>query len=304
MGRVLASDDAVRVISFAVVFATMAAWEFVAGRRGLVAGRGARWPTNLTMLVLGIGVVRVLMPLTVVEIAGIGSSRRWGVLGLLSLPPGVAMAFSVVALDLALYLQHLTFHHIPVLWRVHRVHHADPDFDVTTGLRFHPLEFMVSAIVKVVAVLIIGAPAGAVARSTSIVSVSACWCRLSRHLRDSPQRLVDVYAWQPSRSPRPSIPQLAGSSSRCPTNKDKSTPPDMHRIHHSVEGTEHDTNFGFNLAVWDRLFRTYRQDPEAGHDDMTIGLGVDPDRATNLLSSLRFPFGERQSKFERGRGPR
>ena len=276
MGRVLASDDAVRVISFAVVFATMAAWEFVAGRRGLVAGRGARWPTNLTMLVLGIGVVRVLMPLTVVEIAGIGSSRRWGVLGLVSLPPGVAMAFSVVALDLALYLQHLTFHHIPVLWRVHRVHHADPDFDVTTGPRFHPLEFMVSAIVKVVAVLIIGAPAGAVVIFEILLNVSSMFTHGNVSLPAS----VDTAArWL-------------------------FVTPDMRRIHHSVEGTEHDTNFGFNLAVWDRLFRTYRQDPEAGHDDMTIGLGVDPDRATNLLSSLRFPFGERQSKFERGRGPR
>ena len=254
----------------------MAAWEFVAGRRGLVAGRGARWPTNLTMLVLGIGVVRVLMPLTVVEIAGIGSSRRWGVLGLLSLPPGVALAFSVVALDLALYLQHLTFHHIPVLWRVHRVHHADPDFDVTTGLRFHPLEFMVSAIVKVVAVLIIGAPAGAVVIFEILLNVSSMFTHGNVSLPAS----VDTAArWL-------------------------FVTPDMHRIHHSVEGTEHDTNFGFNLAVWNRLFRTYRQDPEAGHDDMTIGLGVDPDRATNLLSSLRFPFGERQSKFERGRGRR
>ena len=276
MGRVLASDDAVRVMSFAVVFATMAAWEFVAGRRGLVAGRGARWPTNLTMLVLGIGVVRVLMPLTVVEIAGIGSSRGWGALGLLSLPRGVAMAFSVVALDLALYLQHLTFHHIPVLWRVHRVHHADPDFDVTTGLRFHPLEFIVSAIVKVVAVLIIGAPAGAVVIFEILLNVSSMFTHGNVSLPAS----VDTAArWL-------------------------FVTPDMHRIHHSVEGTEHDTNFGFNLAVWDRLFRTYRQDPEAGHDDMTIGLGVDADRATNLLSSLRFPFGERQSKFERGRGPR
>ena len=208
MGRVLASDDAVRVISFAVVFATMAAWEFVAGRRGLVAGRGARWPTNLTMLVLGIGVVRVLMPLTVVEIAGIGSSRRWGVLGLLSLPPGVAMAFSVVALDLALYLQHLTFHHIPVLWRVHRVHHADPDFDVTTGLRFHPLEFMVSAIVKVVAVLIIGAPAGAVVIFEILLNVSSMFTHGNVSLPAS----VDTAArWL-------------------------FVTPDMHRIHHSVEG--------------------------------------------------------------------
>ena len=148
--------------SFAIVLMTMAVWELAAGRRVLVAGRGQRWLTNLTLLVLGIGVVRVLMPLSVVEIGNLGSTRGWGLFGLLGLPLGVATVVSVVALDLALYLQHVAFHHIKVLWRMHRVHHADPEFDVTTGLRFHPLEFIVSTFVKVAAVLALGAPAAAV----------------------------------------------------------------------------------------------------------------------------------------------
>ena len=262
MGRVVSSDDTIRIMTFAVVFMAMAMWELAAGRRELMMGRGQRWPTNLAMLVFGVGVVRVMMPLTVVEIADLGHARGWGLCGLLALPLGVATVVSIVALDLALYLHHLVFHYIPVLWRVHRVHHADPEVDVTTGLRFHPVEFIASTVFKVAAVLALGAPAGAVVIFEILLNVSSMFT----HGNVSLPPPVDAMA------------------------RRLFVTPDMHRIHHSVDRAEHNSNFGFNLAIWDRLCRTYRQDPEGGHDGMTIGLRVDPRRATALGSALRMPF--------------
>ena len=248
--------------SFAIVLTTMAVWELVAGRRELATGRGQRWLTNLTLLVLGIGVVRVVMPLSVVEIANLASTRGWGLLRQLELPLGIAIVVSVVALDLALYLQHLAFHHIKVLWRMHRVHHADPEFDVTTGLRFHPLEFIVSAVVKVVAVLALGAPAAAVVIFEILLNASSMFTHGNVSLPTSVDRMA----------------------------RRLFVTPDMHRIHHSVVRAEHDSNYGFNLAVWDHLFHTYCRDPEGGQDGMTIGLRGVSHRAAALDSALQMPF--------------
>ena len=248
--------------SFAIVLTTMAVWELVAGRRELATARGQRWLTNLALLVFGIGVVRVAMPLSIVEIAHLGSTRGWGLLRQLELPLGIAIVVSVVALDLALYLQHLAFHHIKVLWRMHRVHHADPEFDVTTGLRFHPLEFIVSAVVKVVAVLALGAPAAAVVIFEILLNASSMFTHGNVSLPTSIDRMA----------------------------RRLFVTPDMHRIHHSVVRAEHDSNFGFNLAVWDHLFGTYCHDPEGGQDGMRIGLRGVSHEATALGSALRMPF--------------
>lgn len=262
MVQTLIGHDGFRILAFAVVFTAMAVWELAAGRRDFVVGRGRRWPTNLTLLVLGIGFVRVMMPLSVVEIAALGRAHAWGVLASLSLPLEISISVSLVALDCALYLQHVAFHHISVLWRVHRVHHSDSEFDVTTGLRFHPVEFIVSTIVKVAAVLALGSPPEAVVIFEVLLNVSSMFTHGNVSL---PPAVDGFVRWL-------------------------FVTPDMHRIHHSSERAEHNTNFGFNLAVWDRLFQTYRQDPEGGHDRMTIGLGVDQRRAADLGVALVMPF--------------
>lgn len=248
------SETAIRLGAFLGVFAAMALWEVFAPRRPLALGRSWRWPNNLGVAVLDAMLLRVVLPGAAVAVAAAGAIEHWGLFN--NLPPvfdpylpraaivSLVILSSVILLDLVIYLQHVMFHAVPALWRVHRMHHADLDFDVTTGARFHPLEIVISMVIKVAAVAAIGTPAQAVVIFEVVLNATSMF----NH-----------------------------SNVRIPLAADRRlrwlmVTPDMHRVHHSVIRAETNSNFGFNLSWWDRVLRTYRAQPERGHLGMTIGL--------------------------------
>lgn len=241
----LSAEPLIRLAVFAGVLALMALWEWRLPRRPLSQSRGRRWPANVGLVAVDTLVVRVLFPAGAVGAALLAQSRGWGLFNAVAAPGWLAGAASVVLLDLAIFGQHVLFHHVPVLWRLHRVHHADLDFDVTTGLRFHPVEIVLSMLIKIAAVVAIGAPAAAVLVFEVLLNASSMFTHANVRL---PRGLDRAVRWL-------------------------LVTPEMHRVHHSIVRHETDSNFGFNLSVWDRLFRTYRAQPEAGHLAMTIGLG-------------------------------
>ena len=260
----LTHELAIRLAAFAGVFALMAAWEIAAPRRVRSLSRWTRWPHNLALVVLNSIVVRLLFPLAAVSFAALAAARGWGLFNTVELPFWLALVLSVVALDLIIYLQHVMFHAVPALWRLHRVHHADLDFDVTTGARFHPVEIALSMLIKLAAIALLGAPAVAVLLFEVFLNAAAMF----NH-----------------------------SNVRIPSAVDRAlrwliVTPDMHRIHHSVVRRETDSNFGFNLSWWDRILGTYRPDPVAGQEAMVIGIPEfrDPAQCATLTGMLALPF--------------
>ena len=244
MTSLLDLEPAIRIAAFAGVFTAMAVWEVLAPRRALSVGRRRRWPGNLGVVALDTLVVRLLFPAAAVGGALLGEARGWGFLRAHALPGWLAVVAAVVVLDLAIYLQHVLFHAVPALWRLHRMHHADLDFDVTTGGRFHPLEIALSMVWKLTVVAALGAPAAAVLLFEVLLNVTAMFNHGNVGL---PAGLDRWLRWLV-------------------------VTPDMHRVHHSIEPSETNSNFGFNLPWWDRLLGTYRAAPAAGHESMTIGL--------------------------------
>ncbi|MDL0432773.1 sterol desaturase family protein [Marinobacter sp. TBZ242] len=240
----LANEPLIRVSFFLSVLAGMALWEVFAARRPQQIGRLTRWPNNLLIVVLDTLAVRLVFPVAAVGTAFMASENGWGLLNLVSLPGWLAVIVSVLVLDAAIYFQHRLFHAVPWLWRLHRMHHADLEFDVTTGLRFHPIEIILSMAIKLTVVLALGAPALAVVIFEVLLNATSMFNHGNVRLPlwfDKYLRLLVVT-------------------------------PDMHRVHHSVIVRETDSNFGFNLPWWDRLFGTYRAQPEKGHLGMTIGI--------------------------------
>jgi sterol desaturase/sphingolipid hydroxylase (fatty acid hydroxylase superfamily) len=204
-----------------------------------------RWPSNLAITALDTGLLRVLFPATAVSLALAGEKQHWGLLNNCGASPWwLAMAASVILLDLAIYLQHVMFHAVPALWRVHRMHHADLDFDVTTGARFHPIEIVLSMLIKFGLVITLGAPAAGVLIFEVALNATSMFNHGNIRL---PLRLDRYLRWLV-------------------------VTPDMHRVHHSIVVGETNSNFGFNLPWWDRLLGTYREQPAAGHDMMTVGI--------------------------------
>lgn len=241
----------------------MVLWEILAPRRVRSAGRLVRWPNNIAIVVLDTLLVRFLFPAAALGVAAIAGDREWGILNILSIPYEVAVISSVILLDLAIYAQHVLFHHVPVFWRVHRMHHADTDIDVTTGLRFHPIEIVLSMLIKFAVIIVLGAPVVAVLIFEIVLNATSMF----NHSNVM-------------------IPQLWDRVLRCLV-----VTPDMHRVHHSIIMQETNSNFGFNLPWWDRLFRTYRAQPRMGHDGMTIGLEIFRDqRELRLDRMLSQPF--------------
>jgi sterol desaturase/sphingolipid hydroxylase (fatty acid hydroxylase superfamily) len=240
----LTHEAAIRLGAFIAVFTAVALWEAAAPRRPSSYSRFRRWPSNLAVVVLNTAFVRVLLPATAVSLALAGESRRWGLLNDLPVPAWMAVVASVVLLDAAIYLQHVMFHAVPALWRVHRMHHADLDFDVTTGARFHPIEIMLSMLFKFGVVVALGAPALGVLVFEVLLNATSMFNHGNARL---PARLDRYLRWF-------------------------IVTPDMHRVHHSIVVNETNSNFGFNLAWWDRLLGTYRDQPAAGHEGMTIGI--------------------------------
>jgi sterol desaturase/sphingolipid hydroxylase (fatty acid hydroxylase superfamily) len=234
----------IRLGVFIAVLIAMALWEAIAPRRARSFARAARWPANLGISILDSLVVRLLLPLGAVSFASYCTAHQWGLLSAITLPKFVSVIVAFITLDLAIYLQHVMFHALPALWRIHRMHHTDLDFDVTTGVRFHPIEIVISMAIKLATIAALGAPAAGVLlfeillNSTSLFNHSNV---AMASTADSVVRLLIVT-------------------------------PDMHRVHHSIVVRETNSNFGFNLSWWDRLLGTYRDQPAAGHLAMTIGI--------------------------------
>jgi len=251
-------DLVIRIAAAVPIFAAMALWEILAPRRPRSVARRWRWPSNLGILVVDALAVRILIPVAAVGAALIAAGNGWGLFHAIGLRLSLAALLGFLALDLAIYAQHVAFHKAPLLWRLHRMHHADPDFDVTTGVRFHPFEILISMLIKIAVVIALGIPPVAVIAFEVVLNATSMFNHGN----------VTMPSWL-DRALRAIV-----------------VTPDMHRVHHSVDARETDSNFGFNLSWWDRLFRTYRAAPQAGHAGMTIGLPTFRDRAELRLDRL------------------
>ena len=248
----------IRLAVFAAVFAAVALWEYAAPRRRAAYARRERWPHNLGLLVVDALAVRILAPGAVIAVALAAEARGWGLLNAAGVPSWLGFLLAIVALDLLVYFQHVMFHAVPTLWRLHRVHHADQDFDVTTGTRFHPIEILISVVIKCAAVAAIGAPALAVLVFEVLLNATAMFNHANASLPSPAERWVRRLI----------------------------VTPDMHRVHHSVLYDESSSNFGFNLPWWDHLFGTYRPQPRLGHDAMAIGVDAFRSRKDLRLDHL------------------
>lgn len=240
----LDNDALLRLSIFLVVFAVFSIWEILAPRRRKSFPKMMRWVNNVSISVINVIATRLIIPVTLVFVAGSAELSNIGLINSVELPAWLAIVIAVLLFDLALYAQHIVFHKVHFLWRLHRMHHADLDFDITTGIRFHPIEILFSLAIKMLVVLAIGAPMIAVLIFEVLLSSTS----LFNH-----------------------------ANIRIPLGVDKAlrlflVTPDMHRVHHSVVSNETNRNFGFNLPWWDYIFNTYRAQPKAGHDKMLIGL--------------------------------
>ena len=263
MEALLSTEPFVRLAVFGSTLAAMIVWEFLAPRRDEKIGRWARWPSNIGIVVLDTVLVRLLFPIGAVGLAMLAESRGWGLLNAFDIPAWAAIPVGVILLDLAIYLQHVLFHAVPALWRLHRMHHADLEFDVTTGIRFHPIEILLSMGIKLAVVAALGTPAVAVLIFEILLNATSMFNHGNVKL---PGRLDRVLRWIV-------------------------VTPEMHRVHHSIKPRETNSNFGFNLPWWDRLFGTYRDQPEAGHVGMSIGIEQFRDaREQRLDRMLTQPF--------------
>ena len=272
---VLAHEPPIRVGFFALVFTLIALWELVSPRRALKLTRKLRWTSNLGIVLLNTLIVRVAFPTAAVGMATLSVERSWGLLNNYSVPFWLAVPLAVVAMDFVIWLQHVMVHAVPALWRLHRVHHADLDYDLTTGTRFHPLEIVLSMGIKFATISLLGAPVLAVVVFEVVLSACATFNHGNIRLPEGLDRALRWFL----------------------------VTPDMHRVHHSVEIDETNSNFGFNLTWWDRLFGTYREQPRAGQLGMTIGLlnHTDPQEVARLPGMLMMPFKGEATDYAIGR---
>lgn len=265
--ELLSSASLTRLSCFLGVLVVMGAWEVIAPRRKLTVSKGPRWANNLGLVVLNSVVAKVVIPVTAVGLADVASIRGWGLLNIsigASWPEWIKIVITISAFDLLIYFQHVMFHAVPALWRLHMVHHADLDFDVTTGLRFHTIEILLSALVKLAGVLALGPPAAGVLAFEVVLNATAMFNHSNARLPSWLDRIL-----------------------RCVL-----ITPDMHRVHHSTIRREANSNYGFNLPWWDYVLGTYRNQPAAGHIDMTIGIiqHRDERQVERLPGMLLLPF--------------
>ncbi|TJY58277.1 sterol desaturase family protein [Sinimarinibacterium sp. CAU 1509] len=240
----LQTPTAIRLMIFIGLIVVLLLAESRWPRRGGERLRGLRWPANLGLVVIDSIAVRLLLGAGAVGVALWAEARPFGLFPLLALPAWISGLLGIVLLDLLIYFQHRVFHAVPPLWRLHRVHHSDIEFDVTTAVRFHPLEILASMLIKMAAVALLGVPAWAVVAFEALLNGTAMFNHANLAL---PSWLDRGLRWVV-------------------------VTPDVHRVHHSVHRDETDSNFGFNVPWWDRLFGTYREQPRDGHAAMQIGL--------------------------------
>jgi len=254
----------IRLGFFFGIFAVMAVWELIAPRRALTLSKTVRWGNNLGLVFLNSVILRLLFPAAAVGVAAFAQVNGWGLFNYYQISLPLTVILSVIVMDAMIYIQHVMMHAIPLLWRLHRVHHADLDYDVTTGARFHPLEIILSMLIKFATIFLLGPPVVAVVIFEVLLNATAMFNHGNVKLPASVDRVLRWFV----------------------------VTPDMHRVHHSVEDDEANSNFGFNLPWWDRLFGTYRNQPRAGHEGMTIGIHNyrDQKQVVWLPGILLFPF--------------
>ncbi len=241
---IMSNEVVIRLSFFLGIFALMAIWEMIAPRRALTVSKVVRWSNNLGLVFLNSFILRFLFPAAAVGVAAFASDQGWGLLNYYDVSPMIAIIASVVVMDFVIYVQHVMVHAIPVLWRLHRVHHADLDYDVTTGARFHPIEIILSMLIKFATIVLLGPPIVAVVIFEVMLNATAMFNHGNVRLNPTVDKWLRLIL----------------------------VTPDMHRVHHSVEDDETNSNFGFSLPWWDRLCGTYRAQPRVGHENMSIGI--------------------------------
>lgn len=268
---ILGNEVPIRLGFFFGILAVMAVWEIRAPCRQLSVSKGLRWANNLGLVFLNRIVLRLVFPAAAAGVAAVAQQQGWGLMNFYAVPFLLSVMLSVVVMDMVIYLQHVMVHAVPMLWRLHRVHHADLDYDVTTGARFHPLEIILSMLIKFATILLLGPPVVAVILFEVILNATAMFNHANVQLPGSVDRILRLFV----------------------------VTPDMHRVHHSVEDDEANSNFGFSLPWWDRLFGTYRDQPRGGHQGMTIGIHHyrDERQVSRLPGMLALPFIGRVSDY-------
>jgi sterol desaturase/sphingolipid hydroxylase (fatty acid hydroxylase superfamily) len=257
-------ETTIRLGVFFGIFSVMALWELLAPRRVLTQSKSARWMNNIALVIVNTVVVRIVFPTAAVGVAAYATEHQWGLFNQLNSPAWLAVIVSVVLLDGLIYMQHVMFHAVPAFWRLHRVHHADMDFDVTTGARFHTIEIVLSMLIKFAAILLLGPPLAAVVIFEVLLNATSMFNHSNVRLPLGLDRLLRIFI----------------------------VTPDMHRVHHSHYAHETNSNFGFSLSLWDRLFGTYRAQPDDGHENMVIGIDTfrDSKQCIPLYRLLLMPF--------------
>lgn len=257
-------ETTIRLGAFFGIFSVMALWELLAPRRVLTQSKSARWMNNIALVIVNTVVVRIVFPTAAIGVAAYATEQQWGLFNQVNSPAWLAVIVSVVLLDGLIYMQHVMFHAVPAFWRLHRVHHADMDFDVTTGARFHTIEIVLSMLIKFAAILLLGPPLAAVVIFEVLLNATSMFNHSNVRLPLGLDRVLRVFI----------------------------VTPDMHRVHHSHYAHETNSNFGFSLSLWDRLFGTYRAQPDDGHENMVIGIDTfrDSKQCIPLYRLLLMPF--------------
>lgn len=255
---ILENEPAIRLGFFVGVLVLIALWEVFAPRRALTMSKAIRWGSNLGIVALNTVAVRLVFPVVAVAFAALAAEQGWGILNIVDMHPVLALVIALVVLDFAIWLQHVMVHAIPVLWRIHRMHHADLDYDLTTGNRFHPLEIILSMGLKFLVILMLGPPVLAVVIFEVILNALAMFNHGNIRLPLAVDRVLRMLI----------------------------VTPDMHRVHHSPQDDETNSNFGFNLSIWDRLFGTYKAQPDKGHEAMEIGIDLFKNPRDNTLPKM------------------
>jgi len=261
---IISNEKYIRMGFFFGMIILIGLWEILAPKRALTVSKTVRWMNNLGLVFFNIFILRVLFPVAAVGLATIATYNGWGLFNYFEVPFWLAVVATVIIMDFVIYIQHVMVHAIPVLWRLHRVHHADLDYDVTTGSRFHTLEIILSMLIKFATILLLGPPIVAVIIFEVILNATAMFNHGNISLPKTFDKYLRLFL----------------------------VTPDMHRVHHSVEDDEANSNFGFSLPWWDRLFGTYREQPRAGHEGMTIGIHKyrDVKQVSWLPGMLALPF--------------
>ena len=263
MNSLLEFESQTRLSAFVIMFMIMAFWELKAPYRQLRFARIKRWPHQIGLIILNTLSIRLFFPVAAVGTAHYMQQHNWGIMNWLDFNPVIATIGGFLFLDFAIYWQHVVAHRLDWFWKLHRTHHADTDYDLTTGLRFHPLEIILSMLIKMLVVMLLGIPATAVILFEIVLSGSAMFNHSNIKLPGKIEPILRKIIVTPS----------------------------MHRIHHSTQQFEHDSNYGFFLSIWDRFFNSYTDKAMQDDQTMPIGLKIFRDKKQQQLDKiLKMPF--------------